>query len=169
MTLPGKFSEIHCSERRDTWELAPSCISQWSCVFPTLCRSSVLALPKIHSLKKKTRFAHIDIHILNQYRLKKWLLNIFKFWEFLVHRLNIKGAKFQRAQSKTSDFIKNLIGPVFFETVGSTGWSTNYWRISFCYKIRSFPSIFSNDLPKCAEIHENLFAERKVKIINLVY
>ena len=34
--------------------------------------------------------------------------------------MNIKGAKFQRAQSKTSDFIKNLMGPVFFETVGKT-------------------------------------------------
>ena len=51
-----------------------------------------------------------------------------------------------------------------------TGRSTNYWCIiSLCYKIRSFPSIFINDLPKCEEIHDNLFAARKVEITNLVY
>ena len=50
-----------------------------------------------------------------------------------------------------------------------TGWSTNYWRISFCYKIRSFPSISRSDLPKCTEIHENLFTAWHVEIAHLVY
>ena len=69
---------------------------------------------------KKTRFARIDIHILNQYRLNNWLLIILKFWEFLVHRLNMIDAKFHKSELKTSDFINSFMGPRFFETVGIT-------------------------------------------------